>query len=146
MSRQSADGVGVGGAQIDLASKGRDEVSVGPRKNLAERFMVQSIGIHGSRWRRVRHPFFQGSTGVRSVRQRLNDDALVVNKDDVPVSEHFNVERPLPVFGVKSKGEHTVETDLFYPRQSCVSEMFSQHHRKIARALWVGLSANGVQR
>ena len=41
--------------------------------------------------------------------QRLDDDAFLINKDDVSIPENFDIQRSRPIFGVKGKRKNSIK-------------------------------------
>ena len=130
MFRDGADRIGVGGAQIDLPAEGGNEVAVGFVEEGLQGCLIELVGVHRRRWRCILNPFFQGSTSIGCVGQRLDDHTFLVNQNDVSIPKHFHVEGSLPVFGVKRKRQHTVKAHLPHPGQSSVAQVLSQDHGK----------------
>ena len=91
----------MGGTEVNFASKRGHQVPVGGDKDGLEVFFGEFVRIHRQRGGRVLNAFLEGSSRIGGVGERLNDDALFVNQNDVPITKHLNVKRPLSVFGVK---------------------------------------------
>ena len=101
MASKSTYGVGVGCAEVDFAAQRGDQISVGFLEQSTQRCLIQAVGVHRlGRWR-IRNAFLERSTGVGGMGQGLDDDAILVNEDDVSISKDFDIKRPLPVFCIE---------------------------------------------
>ena len=58
--------------------------------------------------------------------QGLDDDAILVNEDDVSITKDFDVKRSLSVFCIERKRKNSVKTDLLDAGESSVSKVFSK--------------------
>ncbi len=99
-------------------------------EDLLKRGFLKGIGVHGSGWGRVGYTLLERPPGIRSMGQRLDDDAFFVHQNDVPVSKHFHVQGTLSILGVKGESEDAVKANLLHTRQTSVAKVFAQHHGK----------------
>ena len=103
MACKSTHGIGVGRTEVDLPAQRGDQISVRFLEQSTQRRFIQSVGVHRlGRWR-VWNAFLERSTGVGGMGQGLDDDAILVNEDDVSIAKDFDVKRPLSVFGIERK-------------------------------------------
>ena len=70
--------------------------------------------------------------------QRLDDDAFLINKDDVSIPENFDIQRSRPIFGVKGKRKNSIKAYLVNACEACISKVFSENHGK-----WRGRHGHG---
>ena len=72
----------------------------------------------------------QSPLGILDIGQRLNYHSLLIEQQDIPISEHLNHQRAESFSCVEIECENPVEAVLAHISQSAVHQVFSQQHRE----------------
>ena len=125
MAGKSTHGIGVGRTEVGLPAQRGDQISVGFLEQSTQRCLIQAVGVHGLGGWRIRNAFLERTTGVGGMGQGLDDDAILVNEDDVSITKDFDVKRSLSVFCIKRKRKNSVKTDLLDAGESSVCLLYT---------------------